>query len=54
MSKIIEIIGCENKVQYAIVHVLIDDGTEAEVYVGGTVEVFLDKNKIKAFVKRKP
>ena len=53
MSKVIEIIGCENKVTYAIVHVLLDDGTEAEVYVGGDVEVFLHRDKIKAFVKKK-
>ena len=52
MAKIIEIIGCDNKVKYANVHVLLDDGTEAEVWVGGNVEVYFDKGKIKAFVRK--
>lgn len=52
--KIIEVIGVENKVSYANVHVLLDNGEEAIVWVGGNVDVYFDAthNKIKAFVKR--
>lgn len=53
MSRIIEIIGCSNKVNYALVAVLLDDGTEAEVWVGGSVEVYYDHGRIKAWVKRR-
>ena len=44
----------DNKGKYAIVHVLLSDGSEAEVYVGGLVDSWFDEdwNKIKAFVKR--
>lgn len=52
--RIIEIQHCENKGDYALVHVLMADGTEATVWVGGECEVFFDKGKVKAFVKKKP
>lgn len=54
MAKIIEIIGMDNKGEYALVHVLLNSGEEAVVYVGGSVEVFYDPahDKVKAFVKK--
>lgn len=52
MSRIIEIQHIENKDTYALVHVLLDDGTEATTYVGGEVQVYLKKNRINAFVKK--
>lgn len=54
MVKIAEIQHIENNDSYATVFVLLDDGTEAQVYVGGSCEVYFDHNVIKAFVKRKP
>jgi len=53
LAKIIEVLGWENKGSYAKVHVLLDDGLEAYVWVGGEVEVFMDKSQTKAFVKRR-
>lgn len=55
MARIIEILGCDNKVSYANVHVLLDDGTEGICYVGGDCEVYFDPNynKIKVFIKKK-
>lgn len=52
MARIKKIIGVENKDSYALVHVLIDDGTEAAVYVGGVVEVYFAHNRVSAFVKK--
>lgn len=52
MSRIIEIQAIEDKETYALVHVLLDDGTEAVTYVGGEVEVFFHKGTVKAWVKR--
>lgn len=54
MPQIIEIIGCENKVKYARVHVLLNTGEEGVVYVGGSVEVYHDPeyDQIKVFVKK--
>jgi hypothetical protein len=52
MAKIINILHIQNKGDYALINVLLDDGTEAIVYVGGNVEVFFHKGAIKAFVKK--
>lgn len=54
MAKIIEIIGCDNKGKFANIHVLLDDGSEGVVYVGGSVEVHYDPahDRIKCFVKK--
>lgn len=54
MARIIEIIGVENNGNHANIHVLLDDGTEGVVWVGGKVDVHFDDkhNKIKVFVKR--
>jgi hypothetical protein len=52
MPKIIKIQHIENRLEYALIYTLLDDGTEAVCYVGGAVEVFLHKGVIKAFVKR--
>lgn len=38
---------------YANVFVRLDDGSEAVVYVGGSVEIWFANNKINARVKRK-
>jgi hypothetical protein len=54
MSRIIKIEHFQNKGEYALVNVLMDDGTEAVVYVGGDCEVFFDKGIVKCFVKRGP
>ena len=53
MAKIIQVIGLDNKHAYGNVHVVLDDGTECTIYIGGSVEVFFDKGKIKAFMKRR-
>lgn len=53
MARIIEVIGMDNKGASAKVHVVLDDGTEAEVYIGGSVEVYYHKERIKAYVKRR-
>lgn len=52
MPKIIQVEGMTNKTTHGLVSVILDDGTEAEVYVGGACEVFFHKGKIKAFVKK--
>ncbi len=52
MQKILQILHWENKGEYAKVYVLLDDGTEAEIYVGGDVEVYYYKGRIRAYVKR--
>lgn len=52
--KIKEIVGLDNKGSYGLVHVVLEDGTEATVYVGGQVETFFHKGAIKAFVMRRP
>lgn len=52
MTRIIEIIRCENKQTKAKVYVLLDDGLEAVVYVGGSVEVYLVGQEIRAFVRK--
>lgn len=54
MSRITKILHMQDKDSYALVNVLMSDGTEAVVYVGGDCEVFLDKGIIKAFVKKAP
>lgn len=38
--------------QYLLVNVLLDDGTEAQVVVGGQVEVFFHRGVVKAYVKK--
>lgn len=50
--KILEVVGLDNRGEYALVHVIMEDGLEAEVYIGGDCETYFHKNKIKAFVKR--
>lgn len=54
MARIKEIQHVNNKKTYAEVFVLLEDGTEARVMVGGSVEVYLDHGIIKAFVKKVP
>lgn len=54
MPKIIKVEGMVNKGTYGIVHVVLEDGTEATVWVGGDVEgPFYNKEQVKVFVKRK-
>ncbi len=53
MSTIKQIQHVENKGTYLRVHVLMADGTEAQVFVGGECEVYLDHGVVKAFVKKK-
>lgn len=50
--KIKEIIGCDNRGAYALVHVILDDGTEATAIVGGSVETYFHKGQVRVFVKR--
>ena len=52
MSRVKKIIHFESKDSYAIVHVLMEDGTEAQVYVGGDCQIYYHHGKIKAFVTR--
>jgi hypothetical protein len=52
MTKIISVIHFQNKGDYALVNVLLEDGTEAQVYIGGECEVFFHKGTVKAFVKK--
>lgn len=53
MPRIKEILHTDNKGAYALVNVLLDDGEEAVVWVGGEVEVYLHRGIVKAHVKRK-
>jgi len=55
MARIIEINGATNYGSYCVVEVTLDNQEVAEVYVGGAVEAFYDKEhgRYKAFVKKK-
>ena len=50
--KILKVQGMTNNGSYALIHVLMEDGLEAEVYVGGDCETYHHHGKNKAFVKR--
>lgn len=52
MGRIKEIVGCEDKGSYALVHVIMEDGLEAVVYVGGECETYFHKGRATAFVKK--
>jgi len=52
MTNIIKVTHIQNKDTYALVNVLLSDGTEAVCFVGGEVEVFFHHGIIKAFVKK--
>lgn len=52
MAHIIKIIRCENRGERAKITVQLDDGGEAVVYVGGSVEVYMVNQEIRAFVKK--
>ena len=52
MAKIVKVIRLQKFDTYGIVHVQVDDGSEAEVYIGGDCEVYFHHNKIKAFIKK--
>lgn len=52
MSHITKVIGLKKFDGYGIVTVQLDDGAEAEVYIGGSCEVYFHHNKIKAFIKK--
>ncbi len=52
MSKIIKIIGWQNKGDYALVTVQLDHGGEAVVYVGGSVEEYFAHGRLSAFIKK--
>lgn len=54
MAKIESVTGWINRGKDAVVFVVLDDGQEACVWVGGSVEVFHDEKHdiVKAFVKR--
>ena len=52
MAKIKQVVGMDNRGDYGIVHVILDDGTEAQVIVGGEVECYFHKGTVRAYVKR--
>lgn len=52
MPEIKEIQHVENHKSYLIVHALTDEGDEVSVFVGGQIEIYYHKGKIKAYVKR--
>lgn len=52
MSRIVEILHMQNKGSYALINVLMDDGTEAVVFCGGDCEVYFNKGRVSAFVKK--
>jgi hypothetical protein len=52
-SKIIKVLNIDNRGEWAVNYVLLEDGESAEVWVGGDVTVFLHNGKIKAYVKRR-
>jgi hypothetical protein len=53
-ARIIKIIRLVNKKTYGVAYVQLDDGSEAEIFIGGDVETFYDEryNKVKAVIKR--
>ncbi len=55
MRRIKQILGADDHGDYCIVYVLLDNDEEAEVYVGGEVEAYLDPKhgKYKAYIKRR-
>ena len=52
-SKIIRWLGADDHGEWAVNHVLLEDGQECEIWVGGDVTVFYHNGKIKAYVKRR-
>lgn len=54
MAKIIKVLKHQTRYyeDYCVVAVLLDDGTEATIYIGGECEVFFSKGQVKAHVKR--
>lgn len=52
MGKIKQVVGMDNRGDYAIVHVILDDGTEGQAIVGGSCEVYYYKGQIRVHVKR--
>lgn len=52
MSKIAKVLRMENKGDSAKVFVMMEDGTEGYVYIGGDCEVFLHHGQIKVFIKK--
>lgn len=52
MPEIKEIQHVENHKSYLIVHALTDEGDEVSIFVGGQIEIYYHKGKIKAYVKR--
>lgn len=47
-----EVLGMDNRGSYGLVSVILDDGTEAQVIVGGEVDVYFHKGTVKAHIKR--
>lgn len=53
MARIKKVLRMENRGEYALVTVLLEDGDEEyTIYVGGSVETYFDYNRLNAFVKR--
>ena len=52
MATIIKIVGVDNRKTYALVHVVLDDGTEATIINGGDCEVYFHKGQVRAWVKK--
>lgn len=54
MAKIVKVIRLQKFDTYGIVHVQLDDGMGAEIYIGGAVEAYFHHGKVKAFIKKAP
>lgn len=54
MATITKVLRMVNKGAAATVYVQLDDGSEAEIFIGGAVEIWFDHahNKSKAHVRR--
>lgn len=50
--KIIKVVGMDNRGDYALVHVILDDGTEGQAIVGGECEVYYHKGQVRVYIKR--
>ena len=53
MAKIVEIVRCINKGDHAIVHVIMEDGLECTIWVGGECETYFWNGQARAHVKKK-
>lgn len=53
MAKILKVVGMDNKGDTAIVHVIMEDGLECTIWIGGECETYFWNGQSRAFVRKK-